>query len=107
MMLAFGIKRQELNEWKRKIDQGEIAFLTHYWLDDRFPDCTTVTKVGCLDLDQLADWGKRYGLREEWIHHRKDGYSHFDLLGERQREILLKEGLSEQLWQKEKGTPEI
>jgi hypothetical protein len=107
MMLAFGIKRRELIEWKKKIDQGEIAFLTHYWLDDRFPDCNTVTKVGCLDLDQLAAWGKRYGLRKEWIHHRKDGYSHFDLLGERQREILLNEGLSEQLWQKEKGTPEI
>jgi hypothetical protein len=107
MMLAFGIKRRELIEWKKKIDQGEIAFLTHYWLDDRFPDSNTVTKVGCLDLDQLAAWGKRYGLRKEWIHHRKDGYSHFDLLGERQREILLNEGLSEQLWQKEKGTPEI
>jgi len=98
MMLAFGIKRQALHEWKKKIEQGEIAFLTHYWLDERFPGCKTVTKVGCLDLDQLADWGKKYGLRKEWIHHRKDGYSHFDLLGERQKEILQQEGLFEHIW---------
>jgi hypothetical protein len=96
--MAFGIKRQEIIEWKRKIDSGEIAFLTHYWLDDRFPGCKTVTKVGCQDLDKLADWGKKHGLKKEWIHHRKDGYSHFDLLGYKQKEILQKEGLSEQIW---------
>lgn len=93
-LLAFGIKKRELLEWKQKIDQGEIAFLTHYWLDDRFPGCKTVTKVGCSDLKKLAEWGEKYGLREEWIHHRRDGYSHFDLLGERQKKILEKEGLS-------------
>ncbi|MCM3727493.1 hypothetical protein M3226_17595 [Neobacillus cucumis] len=98
--MAFGINRNELNEWKKNIDQGKIAFLTHYWLDDRFPDCKTVTKVGCLDLDKLAEWGKKYGLKKEWIHHRQDGYSHFDLLGERQTEILEKEGLIEHIWQK-------
>lgn len=91
--MAFGIKKQDLLEWKRKIDDGEIAFLTHYWIDERFPNCTTVTKVGCQDLNQLAEWGKKYGLKKEWIHHRKDGYSHFDLLGEKQKEILRKEGL--------------
>lgn len=96
--MAFGIKRQELREWKRKIDAGEIAFLTHYWLDDRFPGCKTVTKVGCHDLDRLADWGKRYGLEKEWIHYRRDGYSHFDLIGERQREILRIEGLENHIW---------
>ncbi|WP_160723462.1 hypothetical protein [Bacillus sp. USDA818B3_A] len=98
--MAFGIKRKELLEWKKRIDQGEIAFLTHFWLDERFPECKTVTKVGCLDLDKLAAWGKKYGLKKEWIHHRKDGYSHFDLLGEWQTEILQKEGLSEHLWGK-------
>lgn len=59
--MAFGIKRHEIKEWKRKIDAGEIAFLTHYWLDDRFPGSKTVTKVGCHDLERLADWGKDMG----------------------------------------------
>ncbi|RLQ96163.1 hypothetical protein [Falsibacillus albus] len=95
--MAFGISKESLTQWKREIDQGKISFLTHYWLDDRFPQCKTVTKVGCSDLNRLAAWGKQYGLKKEWIHHRKDGYSHFDLLGERQIEILANEGLSSQL----------
>ncbi len=97
--MAFGIKRKELNEWKQKIDDGEIAFLTHYWLDDRFPGFRTVTKVGCNDLVKLAQWGKKYGLKKEWIDHRRDGYSHFDLIGKKQKEILLKEGLIEYIWE--------
>lgn len=96
--MAFGIKKDELQEWKRKIDEGEIAFLTHYWLDYRFPNANTVTKVGCQDLGKLAEWGKKYGLRKEWIHLRKDGYSHFDLIGEIQKEILYKEGLESHIW---------
>jgi hypothetical protein len=96
--MAFGIKRKEINEWKQKIDDGEIAFLTHYWLDDRFPGCKTVTKVGCHDLERLAEWGSKYGLKKEWIHHRRDGYSHFDLIGERQQEILHNEGLQHHIW---------
>jgi hypothetical protein len=96
--MAFGIKKQEVREWKQKIDDGEIAFLTHYWLDDRFPGCKTVTKVGCHDLEKLADWGRKYGLRKEWIHHRRDGYSHFDLIGDRQKEILHHEGLHHHIW---------
>ncbi|OCA91978.1 hypothetical protein [Pseudobacillus wudalianchiensis] len=91
--MAFGIDRRELAEWKQQIDKGNIAFLTHYWLDERFPDCYTVTKVGCRDLEKLARWGEKYGLKEEWIDRRKGGYSHFDLLGRRQKEILEKEGL--------------
>lgn len=86
--MAFGIKRADVVTWKQKIDQGQIAFLTHYWLDDRFPGCKTVTKVGCKDLRRLSEWGKKYGLKKEWIHHRKDGYSHFDLLGDKQRKFL-------------------
>jgi hypothetical protein len=89
--MAFGIKREELREWKKKIDRGEIAFLTHYWLDDRFPGCKTVTKVGCKDLTILAEWGLKYGLKKEWIHIRQDGYSHFDLIGEKEKEILAME----------------
>lgn len=96
--MAFGIKKRELIEWKQKIDRGEIAFLTHYWLDDRFPESKTVTKVGCHDLEKLAEWGGKYGLKKEWIHIRRDGFSHFDLIGERQKEILEKEGLSTHIW---------
>jgi hypothetical protein len=97
-VVAFGIKRQEIIDWKRKIDRGEIAFLTHYWLDDRFPGANTVTKVGCQDLEKLAAWGKRYGLKKEWIHYRKDGYSHFDLIGDRGKEVLQRAGLTEHIW---------
>lgn len=96
--MAFGISKGELREWKKKIDKGEVAFLTHYWLDERFPGCKTVTKVGCNDLDKLEAWGRLYGLKKEWIHMRKDGYSHFDLLGQKQEEILRKENLEEHLF---------
>ncbi|ALC90338.1 hypothetical protein AM500_11495 [Bacillus sp. FJAT-18017] len=95
--MAFGLKRKDVTEWKRKIDSGEIAFLTHYWLDDRFPGCKTVTKAGCHNIEKLAEWGKKYGLKKEWIHHRPDGYSHFDLIGYREKEILEAEGLEAQL----------
>lgn len=90
--MAFGIHRNQVKAWKAAIDRGEIAFLTHFWLDDRFPSAKSVTKVGCKDLEKLAAWGARYQLKKEWIHVRKDGYSHFDLLGRKQREILQKEG---------------
>lgn len=91
--MAFGINRRELARWKNQIDHGEIAFLTHYWLDDRFPESKSITKVGCSDLTKLAAWGKKYGLQKEWIHIRKDGYSHFDLIGKRQIEILQSENI--------------
>ena len=93
--MAFGITRKELNQWKQKIDRGEIAFLTHYWYDERFPDAKTVTKVGCNDLNKLVRWGQKYGLKKEWIDHRKEGYSHFDLLGDWEKKILKQEGLLE------------
>lgn len=89
--MAFGITRQELINWKQKVLRGEIAFLTHYWLDDRFPDAKTVTKVGCIDIERLILWGKQYDLKAEWID-RKDSYPHFDLFGEKQLFILKKEG---------------
>lgn len=100
--MAFGITRNELNAWKRKIDEGEIAFLTHYWHDKRFPHYHAVTKVGCKSIPKLVEWGKQYHLRAEWIH---DGeYPHFDLLGEKQFFILQTEGLLDHidkfnLWQ--------
>lgn len=96
--MAFGLKKKDIQKWKTKIDQGEIAFLTHYWIDDRFPGHKTVTKVGCNDMQRLIDWGKKHGLQPEWIHSRKDGYSHFDLIGEHQIKILQEEGLEEHIW---------
>ncbi|WP_017727474.1 hypothetical protein [Halalkalibacterium ligniniphilum] len=94
--MAFGVKKQELNAWKQQAKQEKIAFLTHYWIDPRFPGCTTVTKVACQDVEKLVAWGRQYGLKREWIHKRDD-FPHFDLLGETQRTILLKEGLRDHL----------
>ncbi|MBB6452803.1 hypothetical protein HNQ94_001249 [Salirhabdus euzebyi] len=94
--MAFGVKREELNNWKSEVNKGNIAFLTHYWLDDRFPNSTSVTKVGCSDMSKLEQWGKRYGLRPEWIH-KDEKYPHFDLFGKFQKDILEAEGLEEQL----------
>ena len=68
--MAFGIKRVDVY-WKQSNRPRKNCVSTHYWLDDRFPGCKTVTKVGCKDMDRLAEWGKKYGLRKEWIHHRK------------------------------------
>ncbi|AXI09203.1 hypothetical protein CV093_10345 [Oceanobacillus sp. 143] len=94
--MAFGIKREELVTWKKNVENGNIDFLTHYWLDERFPDSTTVTKVGCNDLTKLISWGKKYGLQENWID-RKEQYPHFDLFGVQQEEVLRKEGKWDQL----------
>lgn len=94
--MAFGITKEELAQWKAKVDRGEIAYLTHYWLDARFPDIKTVTKVGCSDLDRLSRWCIKYGLSPRYIHARRS-YPHFDLLGPRQYEILQEEGQFEQL----------
>ncbi|MEC1437526.1 hypothetical protein P9D57_01950 [Bacillus sonorensis] len=90
--MAFGINRQELYTWKRAVQNGEIAFLTHYWLDDRFHDARTVTKAGCQNIEKLAAWGKQYGLKKEWIDRRSE-FPHFDLMGQKQIEILTKEKL--------------
>ncbi|ADU30417.1 hypothetical protein [Evansella cellulosilytica] len=94
--MAFGIKREELNNWKKAAKNEEIAFITHFWYDPRFPGCTTVTKVACANMAKLIRWGERYGLKKEWIHKRND-FPHFDLLGERQKEILKMENKFEQL----------
>ncbi|ENH96972.1 hypothetical protein J416_07832 [Gracilibacillus halophilus YIM-C55.5] len=91
--MAFGLRRKHLQQWKKDVKKGKISFLTHYWMDDRFPNCKTVTKVGCSDYQRLADWGKQYGLRKEWIHN-DPVYPHFDLFGEYQRKILK----AEQQW---------
>ncbi|SER09627.1 hypothetical protein SAMN04487944_101215 [Gracilibacillus ureilyticus] len=94
--MAFGIDRKTLTNWKKSVREGQISFLTHYWIDERFPGCKTVTKVGCSDINKLICWGKQHGLKAEWIHFDKE-YPHFDLFGERQKEILLAENQMEQL----------
>lgn|SRR5690606_38561575 len=99
--MAFGIKREELDRWKSEVTAGNIAFLTHYWIDERFPGCSTVTKVGCSDLEKLKLWGRQYGLRPEWLDLRGN-YPHFDLFGDRQKSILEAENLLEQVERLEK-----
>ncbi|WP_424162576.1 hypothetical protein ACPA1T_02740 [Bacillus amyloliquefaciens] len=94
--MAFGITRKELDRWKRDVSEGKIAFLTHYWLDDRFPQTKTVTKAGSSDLNKLIRWGAEYGLKPEWIHHKTE-FPHFDLLGETQKRILEKERLTDHI----------
>jgi hypothetical protein len=94
--MAFGIKRAEMVQWKMAVARGEIAFLTHYWVDPRFPDMRTVTKVGCSDLDKLSQWCVEHGLNPRYIHHRSE-YPHFDLLGSKQLEVLHKYKLTDQL----------
>ncbi|UFJ41171.1 hypothetical protein LOK74_01005 [Brevibacillus humidisoli] len=94
--MAFGITREELQEWKEAVSRGEIAFLTHYWLDPRFPQIKTVTKVGCSNLQLLSEWCVANGLDPDHIHHRPP-FPHFDLIGPKQKEILQKERLWDQL----------
>ncbi|MGF7045543.1 hypothetical protein J2T13_000003 [Paenibacillus sp. DS2015] len=94
--MAFGIKREELTTWKEAVNSGEIAFLTHYWLDPRFPNITTVTKVGCSDLERLSKWCIDHGLPPQYIHNRSP-FPHFDLMGSRQKEILIQENLSQHI----------
>ncbi|QYR21906.1 hypothetical protein KZ483_02385 [Paenibacillus sp. sptzw28] len=90
--MAFGIIREELAEWKEAVTKGEIAFLTHFWFDPRFPDVKTVTKVGCSNLELLSQWCAGHGLDPTYIHNRQP-FPHFDLIGTKQKEILQKEKL--------------
>ena len=94
--MAFGINKDELARWKQQVADGEIAYLTHYWYEPRFPDCRTVTKVGCADLSRLAEWCLTNGLNPKYIHRRQP-YPHFDLIGPKQREILYRERQWQQL----------
>ncbi|GAB4073647.1 hypothetical protein GCM10028778_11500 [Barrientosiimonas marina] len=94
--MAFGINRQELNKWKTAVSQDTVSFLTHYWIDERFPGCDTVTKAGCRDIDKLTAWGNQYGLRAEWID-MDDAYPHFDLFGDKQAFILRQEAQWDQI----------
>ncbi|OAB45178.1 hypothetical protein [Paenibacillus antarcticus] len=91
--MAFGINREELSQWKAAVNRGEIAYLTHYWVDPRFPNINTVTKVGCADLERLSKWCIANELPPKYIHHRTM-FPHFDLIGPKQRDILIQE----QLW---------
>lgn len=94
--MAFGLKRIELKQWKQQVKNGEIAIITHFWLDDRFPDSTSVTKVGCSDLKKLKEWGKKYNLKPEWIDHKPE-FPHYDLFQPYQLEVLKAEGKIDQI----------
>ncbi|MNW05228.1 hypothetical protein D3C71_2014440 [compost metagenome] len=76
--------------------EGKIAYVTHYWLDPRFPGITTVTKVGCSDMNRLTEWCLQHDLDPKYIHKRSI-FPHFDLIGRKQVEILKKEKLWDQL----------
>lgn len=93
--MAFGIKRDELVYWKQQVSNEQIAILTHYWEDTRFPGCTSVTKIGCANIDKLIAWGHQYKLNPNWIHQHT--YPHFDVFGEKQKEVLENEGMIDQL----------
>jgi hypothetical protein len=95
--MAFGVNRKELNAWKERVGRGEIAFITHFWVDERFPNIRCVTKAGCADIERLSTWGQKYGLKKEWIHKRNDGFPHFDLMGQTQLHILKEEGLQDHI----------
>ncbi len=94
--MAFGVSKSELKAWKSAVMRGEIAFLTHYWYDARFPHYSTVTKVGCSDLNKLTAWCEEHGLNPKYIHHR-DTYPHFDLIGPKQKAVLQSENQWEQI----------
>lgn len=94
--MAFGVTREELERWKRRVSEGRIAFLTHYWLHPADPRITSITKVGCADLDKLRAWAISHGLPPQYIH-RRERYPHYDVFGKRQADILRKEGQWEQL----------
>ncbi|MFC4617497.1 hypothetical protein ACFO4N_01990 [Camelliibacillus cellulosilyticus] len=96
--MAFGIQKQELMRWKERVQAGDIAFITHYWFDPRFPQFQTVTKAGCADIEKLVRWGKHYRLKEQAID-RRNRFPHFDLMGAKQIEILVAEGLWDQIAQ--------
>lgn len=94
--MAFGITRQELEEWKQAVSEGQIAYLTHFWHDPRFPSITSVTKVGCSDVERLRRWAVSHGLRPQYIHFREP-FPHYDLFGEVQIRVLKREGLWDHL----------
>nr|WP_245247385.1 MULTISPECIES: hypothetical protein [unclassified Paenibacillus] len=85
-----------MTQWKEAVTRGEIAFITHFWLEPRFPGINTVTKVGCTNLERLSEWCATNGLDPRYIHNR-DPFPHFDLIGSKQIEILQKERLWDQL----------
>ncbi|WP_163653538.1 hypothetical protein [Listeria sp. PSOL-1] len=95
--MAFGVTRSELEAFKQKASEGGIAILTHYWMDERFPNSETVTKVASSNLENLLEWGAKYDLPKSYIDFGHTGLPHYDLFGELQLRILKKEGKHEQI----------
>ncbi len=94
--MAFGITREELQQWKKEVSAGNISFITHFWLHPRYPGITSVTKVGCSDIEKLRSWAISHGLPPGSMHDR-ESYPHYDLIGTKQQEILQNEGRLDQL----------
>lgn len=94
--MAFGITRDELKAWQKKASAGDIAIITHYWTDPRFPTATSVTKVGSSDIKKLKAWGKQYGLNEHWIDYHAE-YPHYDLFAPFQQLVLEQEDKQDQI----------
>ncbi|EUJ17253.1 hypothetical protein MAQA_13825 [Listeria aquatica FSL S10-1188] len=95
--MAFGVQREELIAFKKKAEQGEVALLTHYWLDDRFPNSKTVTKAASADIEALKRWGRKYHLPENYIDYGHKDLPHYDLFGDIQLKILEEEGKWDQI----------
>lgn len=86
--MAFGVKKNELKRYKKNVANNELAILTHYWSDDRFPDSNTVTKVAANDLETLKAWGKKLQLYDYMIDPESTKIPHFDLFGPIQVRVL-------------------
>ncbi|EUJ33316.1 hypothetical protein MFLO_03215 [Listeria floridensis FSL S10-1187] len=95
--MAFGVKRDELKAFQQKAESGEVALLTHYWLDKRFPNSKTVTKAASSDLEALKKWGSQYHLPEAYIDYGHKNLPHYDLFGEIQLKVLEQEGKWDQI----------
>ncbi|SDN31578.1 hypothetical protein [Alkalicoccus daliensis] len=94
--MAFGVTKKELKNWKAAANSGEVAFLTHFWYDPRFPEYKTVTKAACSDIETLVSWGEKYNLKRSWIHV-DNHFPHYDLIGSTETEILTAEGKQHKL----------
>ncbi|EUJ42191.1 hypothetical protein BCAMP_00290 [Brochothrix campestris FSL F6-1037] len=95
--MAFGVSRAQLKAWKAAVRSGEIAFLTHWWQDDRFNGVSSFTKVGCADRAKLIEWGSQYGLQAKYLDLKHEQYPHFDLFGDTQLYVLRAEGLTDHI----------
>lgn len=67
--------------------QGKVVVVRHRW-DGKVPGgyAKTIVKVLCCDRGKLAEFGRKYGLPEGWIHDTR--LPHFDLWGEKAEKLV-------------------